>query len=317
MQGQNQKQGGFVNFITQPGFAQGLIGAGDAIMNSGYGGNIAAGFKGFDDARRAEKQRQFDNAYKNMAARALLARSANSVTASSPSSVREYNFYNKLSPKDQKRFLNVKRATLDKGITYDNQGQPIPIPGYDKAIFDIKRSEQGGKEDAKLSYADDIEENKMLGKDRGEKLINLGSQEAKLPQLMDTVDKLSNLGKKATYTYAGQALDFTKRQAGLPVGEGATSRAEYISIVDNQVLPLLRDTFGAAFTKAEGDSLRATLGDPNASPEEKDARLRSFIDQKVSNIESLKREVGQAPQNIAPQPAQKQNRPPLNDIFGY
>ena len=60
-------------------------------------------------------------------------------------------------------------------------------------------------------------------------------------------------------------------------------------------LPLLRDTFGAAFTVKEGETLRATLGDPNYSPAEKDAVLSAFIDQKNNKVMALKRQIGQNP----------------------
>ena len=62
---------------------------------------------------------------------------------------------------------------------------------------------------------------------------------------------------------------------------------EYVAKVDNQVLPLLRDTFGAAFTVKEGETLRATLGDPNKSPAEKKAVLRAFIEQKKRDVAAL------------------------------
>ena len=109
-----------------------------------------------------------------------------------------------------------------------------------------------------------------------------------------------NLGKVATFTTAGKARDATRRQLGLDVGVGAIARKEYISKVDNEILPLLRQTFGAAFTEREGTSLKATLGDPDASPQEKDAVLKSFIATKQSQIETLKRHVPQDGISILP-----------------
>lgn len=129
------------------------------------------------------------------------------------------------------------------------------------------------------------------GTEAGEKEATLRANMAVLPQLEETVQRLSELGKKATYTMAGRAVDAARREAGADPREGAVARAEYISLVDNQILPLLRQTFGAQFTQKEGESLKITLGDPNKSPEEKDAVLRSFIQQKKANIESLKREM--------------------------
>ena len=133
------------------------------------------------------------------------------------------------------------------------------------------------------------------GKAAGEAANTLADLESQMPQLKKTVDELSELGKVATYTKAGQLRDEARKQSGAPATEGAIARAEYESMVDNQVLPLLRQTFGAAFTKAEGDSLRATLGDPNATPEEKDAKLRAFIDQKHKQIAAGRQRTGASP----------------------
>ena len=107
------------------------------------------------------------------------------------------------------------------------------------------------------------------------------------------MNELSDLGKKATFTKSGQAVNAARRQLGLGVNEGGIARADYISKIDNEILPLLRQTFGAQFTENEGKSLRATLGDPDVSPKEKDAVLRSFISAKIGAIESLSRKTGQ------------------------
>jgi hypothetical protein len=135
-------------------------------------------------------------------------------------------------------------------------------------------------------------EGAVLGKEQGTAGASLKAAEAALPRLEEAVKKLSDLGKSATYTQAGQAKDYISRQAGLEPSEGAVSRAKYIAHVKNNVLPLLRTTFGAAFTVAEGDSLLATLGDPDMSPGEKDAVLDAFISDKKAEIGTLQRQTG-------------------------
>lgn len=110
--------------------------------------------------------------------------------------------------------------------------------------------------------------------------------ERNMPGLLTVVDQLDALAEAATYTMSGQAYNEARKQMGLEPTEGAIARAEYIAVVDNQVLPLLRQTFGAAFTAKEGDTLRNTLGDPNKSPQEKKAVLRSFIAQKKRDLEA-------------------------------
>jgi len=141
---------------------------------------------------------------------------------------------------------------------------------------------------------------KAEGKAQGDAIAQYQSINSKMPGLETVVKKLDDLANKATYTYAGQGLDNTMRQLGMTPRDAAVARAQYTATVDNQILPLLRDTFGAQFTEREGNVLRATLGDPNKSPKEKQALLRAFIDQKKRDVEALRVRTGQAPQQSAP-----------------
>ena len=125
------------------------------------------------------------------------------------------------------------------------------------------------------------------GKTDAENTALYNSISSKMPGLHSVIDNLTSLADTATYTQSGQAMDAVKRELGLDVGQGAIDRSTYMAIVDNQVLPLLKDTFGAAFTVSEGESLRATLGNPNASPAEKKAILDSFIAQKERDVAAM------------------------------
>lgn len=131
------------------------------------------------------------------------------------------------------------------------------------------------------------------GKDQGEARALYDSMVSKMPGLRSVVDQLDTLTEEATYTWAGRAWDEARKQFDLDPRAEAVARSQYTAIVDNQILPLLRDTFGAQFTVAEGESLRATLGDPNKSPPEKKAVLQAFIQQKERDIEALARRTGQ------------------------
>tara|TARA_R110000868_G_C10744540_1_gene752675 strand:- start:167 stop:907 length:741 start_codon:yes stop_codon:yes gene_type:complete len=131
--------------------------------------------------------------------------------------------------------------------------------------------------------------------------IRATTGEAALPQLTAAVDKLKELGSIGTYTTAGQIRDTILRETGQPMSDGGKARAAYVAHVANNVLPLLRQTFGAAFTAAEGESLKATLGEPNMSPEEKNAVLDAFIEDKKATLGTHRREAGGA--NSQPQPS--------------
>lgn len=130
---------------------------------------------------------------------------------------------------------------------------------------------------------------------KGEDIALLDSTESKMEGLETVVSELDALADEATYTYAGRAYDALSAQLGREPRDAAVARSEYIAKVDNQVLPMLRDTFGAAFTVKEGETLRATLGDPNKTPTEKKAVLRAFIDQKKRDVEALRTRTGTAP----------------------
>ena len=212
----------------------------------------------------------------------------------------------KAGDKDGANMLLQIAKVYDKGINPfggDTGGlglSPVAAPGYGQAVGSIAQQTKGmertGQLQADLTYAPLIKEGEAAAKERGTRLGeaegSLKFLESNMPKLESMAQKLSDLGKVATYTLPGRGADFVNTQLmGRDPSVGAVARSGYTSMVDNEILPLLRDTFGAAFTAREGDSLRATLGDPNKSPQEKDIVLKSFIDQKRAQVESLKRQV--------------------------
>jgi hypothetical protein len=213
--------------------------------------------------------------------------------SSAPASVREWEYYNALPPEQQGQYLRMKRANpyLDIGTGFV---QPDPVnpgqtagPAITKDNFTPAYDKTTGAEQAKAD---------------AEATAAYESLSSKMPGLRAVVSELGELAKKATYTMTGQLFDNIMRETGQMPSEGAQARTKYMAMVDNQVLPLLRDTFGAAFTVQEGESLRATLGAPDKSPVEKQAVLEAFIEQKARDLEAMQRRLpGQSPS--APPPA--------------
>lgn len=211
----------------------------------------------------------------------------------SPSAIQEYAYWKNLPADEQANYLKVKRAqqqvdlggavaqrdpttgqlinVVQKTVTPDNQPVNAAATANAKATGTAVGTEAGGAQAA------------------------LAAQSAQLPNLENVVAKLSDLGKKATYTKAGNIADEIVRQTGPITGvdatEGAKAKTAYMATVDNEVLPLLRQTFGAQFTAREGDTLRSTLGDPDKSSVEKDAALNSFITQKRNQVSALQRQI--------------------------
>ena len=202
-----------------------------------------------------------------------------------PSAVAEYKYYLTLSPDEKEQFLTVKRNPTIMNLGGEHAVYNQSKGGIQESFSSTPKPEQMPEFKEQQAFAT------QRGKQQAETQESLLSQTSKLPNLEKAVEELSELGKKATYTKAGQFRDTISRQLGFEPSEGAIARAEYMAKVDNQILPLLRDTFGAQFTEREGQSLRETLGDPNKTPAEKEASLRSFIEQKKRNIEDLQRQL--------------------------
>lgn len=152
------------------------------------------------------------------------------------------------------------------------------------------------------------------GKIQADTQAEYDSITSKMPGLYGVIDRLETLAEDATYTMAGKSYDWARNQLGLDPREGAVARAEYTAVVDNQILPLLRDTFGAQFTQEEGQRLARTLGDPDKSPVEKQALLRAFIQQKERDIQGLAARLGMPGGSQAG--ADKGKRQPVS-IGGY
>jgi len=136
--------------------------------------------------------------------------------------------------------------------------------------------------------------------EKGEVLNDLNRAKAALPGLIDVVNKLRELAPIATSTFGGRVYDVAVKELGFGATKGATASTKFGAMVNNQVLPLLKPTFGAAFTVPEGDALRATMGDVNASVEEKMATLDAFMEQKQRDIETKQLQLDNSPNPEAP-----------------
>jgi len=200
--------------------------------------------------------------------------------------------------------LQAVQTGFRQNMLLGSDGSLSNILGSPQAKEEMKYYETSGGNKSDSEYKPTIERNsaaqKEIGRNQGEKQVLLGNLDAALPQLETATANLSELGKKATYTLPGQGKDFVFRQTGMGETEGAVAREEYSKNVDSIILPLLRETFGAAFTVKEGDLLRSILGDVDKGPKAKDAALRAFIANKKLLVETLKSTVGKEADGMAP-----------------
>lgn len=220
-----------------------------------------------------------------------------------PAGIREFEYMTQGMTPEQKAQARLV-ATGQAARAGDSAAERIARTGQTEAVAAseavIKGAQAGAAEEAELGAQQrmlpairaQIKRAESEATAQGETVTTLTRAKAALPGLLEVSDKLKKLADVATYTTTGWLVDLAAKELGFGSTKGGTARSSMTAIVDNQVLPLLRDTFGAAFTAAEGDKLRDSLLDPDASPEAKKATLDAFIDQKYRNIETQERELG-------------------------
>lgn len=226
--------------------------------------------------------------------------------STAPSSVREWEYFNSLSKQDQKQFKNLKRqgytigdiAGVQNIIPLQPGEKPTPLSTIENEIdakSKISGAIESGKLNKQLKFKPMIEAAISLARkeatDKGETLTDLNRAKAALPGLTEVVTELKELAKVATSTFGGRVFDAAVKETGFGATKGGTARAKFIAIVNNQVLPLLKQTFGGSFSVQEGQELKASMGDPDATPEEKLAQLDAFIAQKTRDIEAKELEL--------------------------
>lgn len=202
-----------------------------------------------------------------------------------------------LSQKDIAKARRIKlgldpRAVGSAVQTITDKGN---VEDVSKTEEEISKSKETGKLSAQLKFKPQIQKAVKLAeaaaKERGEVLNDLDRMTATLPSLNDMVDQLRELAPIVTSTFGGRLIDIAVKETGFGSTKGATAKAKFTGIIVNQVLPLLKPTFGGSFTIQEGAELKATMGDPDADPEQKLAQLDAFINQKIRNIEAKQRQL--------------------------
>lgn len=210
-----------------------------------------------------------------------------------PESAIYQGMYDEQQLKIQQALSNIAKNQSDIART----NAEIPYIGQqaqanlNKTLAETQKTQQELANLQNPSYDPHKKIREEMAKDYVEDVTNYRSMVSKLPELEDVVNKLDKLADDVTYTYFGQAMDFLAKQFLGKTTTGSKAREEYKALVNNQVLPLLRDTFGAQFTEKEGERLLQTFGDLNATPEEKKEALKAILQVKINDIKSLEKKI--------------------------
>lgn len=179
--------------------------------------------------------------------------------------------------------LTMVKAGLGVGNTMVN-GAVQPIQGNLNTVQQTAQAKSTGEEIPKLQYAAPIESQKVIGTAQGNAKVGLANAQASMPQMYNTIGDLEKLAQAATYTVGGQAYNSVVRQLGLPMTEGANARAEFMSRVNNYLIPSLKQNFGNRITNMEINAQKNMFADPNLSPSEKIAQFKAFVAQKEEGL---------------------------------
>jgi hypothetical protein len=306
----------------------------DALSN--LGGSVAGAINANKQSGMADNRRQaagllaqaFDDSSDEATTRALIeqareldpeftlatvqkVQSGSSLT----SSEREFNsLVQGMSPEDKLKARRIKAGLQARSV--GSAAQTIADDDTSELVAQSQSIIEGGKAKGRATGSAEgeaeaagliastrsfietaVADAERVAKDRGETLSELQLAKATLPGLTAVVTQLKELAPIATSTIGGNVFDFASKEIGFGSTDGADAKAKFIAIISNQVLPLLKPTFGGAFSIEEGNALRATLGDPDASPDQKVEQLNAFIEGKVREIENKERLLGSTPQD--------------------
>lgn len=169
-----------------------------------------------------------------------------------PASVREYNFFDSLSPNDQARYLNVKRS----GTTMNLGNEMVRLGGDGQVqnTFDVNLTPS-----QELEYLTDAAGAQVQGSQsetRLQNVINSGLRAAEtIPTIIRSIDLLKGIktgGLSRAQLFASQVFGIESADEG-----------ELSNLLGKAVISQYREVFGAQFTEEEGkklDRIEAGLG---------------------------------------------------------
>lgn len=206
--------------------------------------------------------------------------------------IADFSPADKVAARRRKAGLDA-RAVGSAGQTIAEEGTAEDVAAVEETLA---RAKETGKLKGQLILAPQIAKAVTIARKKaeaqGDAFTDLARSQAALPGLKDTVAQLKDLALIATSTMSGRVFDTVRKEIGFGPSKGKTARTKFIAIINNQVLPLLKLTFGGSFSVQEGQELKATMGDPDSSPEEKLAQLDAFIAQKERDIATKSLELG-------------------------
>lgn len=221
----------------------------------------------------------------------------------------------------QERLIQqLQEEAIAKGKPISTQDALMQLRGFtpERLEFEKKKAglTQSAKSQADLTYEPQIEKQVQSVRAASKKIEGLDKQintvtgelaefESKFPSLAENLQEAQSLVNQLPFGVIEEAAQATARAAGIET-DSMVAESKFNSILDNQILPLLKQTFGAAFTAEEGRRLRDTI-EGKGGPRAKIETINAFINQKVKDIQAKKLELDKLRSEraslISPEPA--------------
>ena len=219
---------GITGFLTSPEISQGLIGAGQAILNSGYRGDPAQGIFGFNEGMQKAKQQRLENAYKSLSAKSMLGGGATGVL------VRQY--MNATGADYPTALMAIKSNLPNQGLQYTQDGV-TPLPGFVDSKAQIAGAEAGAKQNAQnqsdFTFKPAISQKEAAAKVLGEKEGVMDAKSVGAPATLSILDQAETLLPKATGGMLQNAI--SKGNQALDRSTEATKADSQLDILANNL----------------------------------------------------------------------------------
>ena len=155
---------------------------------------------------------------------------------------------------------------------------------FDNNMGLIKAKQEGDLAKALIDFSSQPKEltpfEKAFQAEEGKKKAQYNQEYENQQALFENAQQIANelryLADEATYSPFGRGLDGIAHTLGFGT-PGSVAREKYQQTINNELIPKLKQYLGGQFTEKEGEMLRQTLGDVNATPAEKKAAIDAFM----------------------------------------
>lgn len=210
-----------------------------------------------------------------------------------PSSIREYEYFSKLTPESQTQFQGLKRNIAGEGAIINQQGQIQTLPGYGQAGAQRTGMEQTAKNISDLNYKPSISGESTFAQRKAEEDVKAQEQFSKintdannLTNLLDSLTTHPGVPDLFGAKGGGAILSYVGKKGPIAGSNAAGAKALFNQVKGQQFLQAFESLKGGGgITEKEGEAATNALSSLNENISEKEL---------IKNINILKSTINKA-----------------------